>query len=285
MVLGMPAFTPTPTGAPDAVSGSRMRRGFRSPDSVTSPFPRRGRAARQDRSNRRIRFGKPGGRTVGTRPSSSAGLSGWLRGRRRLAIALLLSLAAGLAVHQLTPAPTHTVTVIAAARDLPVGATLATADLISLRIPPQLQAPGMFTEPPELAGKQLASPVLQGQIFATTQLLGQGLLTGAPKGFSAVPLRLADAASIRLLSPGQLVKIVKSSEAVGATGSETASEVLADAVAVLWTSGNGGQSSQWPGSGETEGLVVVAASPAEAGRLAGASSQGKLFFVLVGAGP
>lgn len=221
---------------------------------------------------------------AGARNSSSPRISGWMRGRRRLIIALLLSLAAGLAVHQLTPAPTHTVTVLAATHDLPAGATLAPGDLMPLHVPPEILAAGMFTDPPELAGKQLASPVLKNQIFTATQLLGQGLLTGAPEGFAAVPLRLADPASIQLLSPGQLVKIVRSSD--GSFGSSgVASEVLADAVAVLWTAGNGSQGSQWPGSGETEGLVVVAAGPPEAERLAGASSQGKLFFVLVGAGP
>lgn len=239
--------------------------------------------ATSPRSNRTTRFTPAGTRKLGSRHRPPVGFAAWMRGRRRLAIALLLSVAAGLAVHQLTPAPSYTVTVLAAARDLPAGATLASTDLVQLRIPPELLVAGMFTDLPELSGKQLASPVLQSQIFTATQLLGQGLLAGAPQGFAAVPLRLADPASIQLLSPGQLVKIVKSTD--GSFGSGTASEVLADAVAVLWTSGNDGQSSEWPGSGETEGLVVVAAGPAEAERLAGASSQGKLFFVLVGAGP
>lgn len=220
---------------------------------------------------------------AGARRHSSPSILGWLRGRRRLAIAVLLCLAAGLSVHQLTPAPTNTVTVLAAARDLPAGAILGVTDLMQLRIPPELLVDGTFTEPPDLAGKQLASPVLQSQILTTTQLLGQGLLTGAPEGSAAVPLRMADPASIQLLSPGQLVNIVKSSD--GGYGSGVPSEVLAEDVAVLWTSGKGGQSSEWLGSGETEGLVVVAASPAQAGRLAGASTQGKLFFVMVGGGP
>jgi hypothetical protein len=42
-------------------------------------------------------------------------LSGWLNRNRRLAVALLLCVAAGLAVQQLTPAPTNTVAAVAAA--------------------------------------------------------------------------------------------------------------------------------------------------------------------------
>lgn len=233
----------------------------------------------------RTRPGKPH-RTaydVRGRPGSGIGSIGsWFRGKRRLAIALLFCCAAGLTVHQLTPAPTDTVTVLAAARDLPAGASLAATDLVRLSVPPELVVEGTFTESSDLAGKQLASPVLRSQILTTTQLLGQGLLAGAEAGSTAVPLRMADPASIQLLSPGQLVNIVKSSD--GSYGTGAPSEVLAQAVAVLWTSGKGGQSSEWLGSGETEGLVVVAASPSQAERLAGASSQGKLFFVMVGAG-
>lgn len=232
--------------------------------------------------NRR-RFEKPANSAFSYgRASAPTGMSAWLRRRRRLAIALLLCIAAGLAVHQLTPAPTNTVTVLGAARDLPAGATLAPMDLTELHIPPALVVHGTFSEPPDLAGKQLASPVLKGQILAATHLLGQGLLAGTAEGSAAVPVRMADPASIQLLSPGQLVNIVKASDT--GYGNTTQSEVLAESVAVLWTSGKGGQSSEWLGSGETEGLVVVAASPSQAEHLAGASSQGKLFFVMVGTG-
>jgi hypothetical protein len=66
-------------------------------------------------------------------------------------------------------------------------------------------------------------------------------------------------------------------------GQAAESEVLAASVPVLWTSGQGGKTGQWLGTGETEGLMVVAAGPDQARRLAGSSTQGKLFFVLVGA--
>ncbi|HSO89738.1 MAG TPA: flagellar biosynthesis protein FlgA, partial [Arthrobacter sp.] len=64
-----------------------------------------------------------------------------------------------------------------------------------------------------------------------------------------------------------------------------ASEVLAAAVPVLWTSEHGSGAGQWLATGETDGLLVVAADAEQAGRLAGASTQGKLFFVLVAAAP
>lgn len=207
-------------------------------------------------------------------------LTGWLTRNRRLVVALLLCLAAGIAVHQLTPAPAHSVTAIAAARDLPAGAALGGSDLTAVRIPPSLLAAGSFTETSGLEGKQLAAPLRKGQLLSDAQLVGPGLLTGAPPGSAAVPLRMADPASIQLVSPGQLVNVVLTN----GNGYEQASssKVLASSVPVLWTSGQEGQSGQWLGTGDSDGLIVVAATPSQASALAGASTQGKLFFVLVG---
>jgi Flp pilus assembly protein CpaB len=169
---------------------------------------------------------------------------------------------------------------LAAARDLPAGTALAAADLMPVKIPPQMVHPGTVTGAGEATGMQLAAPLRKGQLLTDSQLLGPGLLTGSPPGSAAVPLRMADPSSIQLVSPGQLVNVVLT----GATGYDQSSpsEVLAASVPVLWTSGQGGKTGQWLGTAETDGLIVVAAAPDQAARLAGASTQGKLFFVLVG---
>ncbi|YCH19613.1 RcpC/CpaB family pilus assembly protein [Arthrobacter sp. D1-29] len=208
-------------------------------------------------------------------------MAAWLSRNRRLAVALLLCLSAGIAVNQLTPAPADSVTALAAARDLPAGMALTLPDLEEVQIPPRLAISGAPQKSIDLEGKQLAAPLRKGQLVADSQLLGPGLLAGTPPGSAAVPLRMADPSSIQLVSPGQLVNVVLT----GANGHDQRSppEVLASAVPVLWTSGQGGKTGEWLGTGETDGLIVVAASPDQAARLAGASTQGKLFFVLVGA--
>lgn len=218
-------------------------------------------------------------RATGHRPIPHR-LAGWLSRNRRLAVALLLCTAAASTVHQLTPAPLHTVTGLAAARDLPAGSALAPADLARVQVPPDMMAAGFLDQESELAGKQLAAPLRKGQLLTDAQLLGPGLLAGTPPGSAAVPLRMADPSSIQLVSPGQLVNVVLT--AANGFDQQAPSEVLATAVPVLWTSGKGGQSGQWLGTAETDGLIVVAASAGQAARLAGASTQGKLFFVLVG---
>ena len=198
-------------------------------------------------------------------------------------MALLLCIAAGLAVHQLTPAPPHTVSAVAAARDLPAGETLGPDDLTVLSVPRGLVPAGSYGSTDSLQGKQLAVALRKGQLLSDSQLLGPGLLAGSPPGSAAVPLRMADPASIQLLSPGQLVNVVMTT----GTGFDqpAASQVLAAAVPVLWTSRHGSAAGQWLATAETEGLLVVAADAEQARRLAGASTQGKLFFVLVGAIP
>lgn len=210
-------------------------------------------------------------------------LTAWLNRNRRLTVALLLCVAAGIAVHQLTPAPADTVMALAAARDLPAGTALTGSDVVTLRIPPGVVPEGSFTDSAAVQGKQLAAPLRKGQLLSETQLLGPGLLAGTPPGSAAVPLRMADPSSIQLVSPGQLVNVVLTSE--NGNDQKLPSEILASAVPVLWTSSQGGKTGQWLGTGETDGLLVVAATPKQASRLAGASTQGKLFFVLVGPDP
>jgi Flp pilus assembly protein CpaB len=157
---------------------------------------------------------------------------------------------------------------------------VAAQDLEEVHIPPGLMTAGAIRDGSGVAGKQLAAPLRKGQLVTDAQLLGPGLLAGTPPGSAAVPLRMADPSSIQLVSPGQLVNVVLT----GANGydQQSPSEVLASAVPVLWTSGQGGKTGQWLGTGETDGLIVVAANAAQAARLAGASTKGKLFFVLVG---
>ena len=216
------------------------------------------------------------------RPSQRR-LRGWLNRNRRLVAALLFCVPAGLTVQQLAPAPADTVVAFAAAADLPAGKTLEPGDVSSISVPPGLVPAGNPGSAAAFEGKQLAAPLRQGQLLTDAQILGPGLLAGSPPGSAAVPLRMADPASIQLVSPGQLVNVVLT----GGDGFEPAgeSQILAEAVPVLWTSAQGGQAGPWPATAETDGLVVVAAAADQARRLAGASTQGKLFFVLVAAAP
>ena len=225
------------------------------------------------------RFGRNGQRVQAGQRGHRPGFGSWLARNRRLAVALLLCVAAGIAVQQLTPASEQRVSILVAARDLPTGTSLTATDFSSVEVPPDLAIGGASDTVDAFVGRQLASPLGRGQIPSESSLLGPGLLTGAPVGSAAVPLRMADPSSIQLLSPGQLVTVVLT--ASGSYDETRQSQILAGPVPVLWTSAQGGKPGEWLGTGDTDGLVVVAADPQQAEKLAGASTQGKLFFVLV----
>ena len=234
------------------------------------------RLGRASRTSSRSAFAQ-GRRWGNGRPR--ANLASLVSRHRRLTIALLLCLATGIAVQQLTPASEQRIGILVAARDLAAGSSLAESDFIMMGVPRDLAISGALQDASSLAGRQLASPLAKGQIPTETDLLGPGLLTGAPAGSAAVPLRMADPSSIQLLSPGQLVTVVLTG--TGSYDEQRPSQVLAGPLPVLWTSIQGGKAGQWLGTTDTDGLVVVSANPEQAEKLAGASTQGKLFFVLV----
>lgn len=192
--------------------------------------------------------------------------------------------AAGLTVHQLTPAQAVQTGVVTAVRDLAAGEVLDASALSVTQLDPQVVPKGTYSSPAQLVGKQLAAPLRSGQILTDAALLGPGLLIGAPPGTVAVPLRITDSSTVQLVRTGERVDVVVSA----GNGYERAveSHTAAEDVVVLWTSATGGARTGgggkgWLGSDEAEGLVVVAADAAQANSLAGAASKGKVSLVLV----
>lgn len=233
------------------------------------------------------------GRTAKYRPPGAAAtghpsgtLPRWVIRHRRLLAALLFCCAAGLGVHQLTPADAARVQVVVAGSDLAAGQVLDPASLTLADVPPGIAPAAAYTAVAELSGKQLAAPVRTGEILTDAALVGPGLLIGAPAGTVAVPLRVTDPETVQLVRPGERVNVVVSS----GNGYERAIESIlaAEDVVVLWTSaagaGSGGNTAAgggWLGSTDAEGLVVIAAAPGQAEALAGASARGKVSLVLV----
>ncbi len=171
--------------------------------------------------------------------------------RRRLLAALLTGVAALAAVRAATPPPPPTVAVTVAARDLPAGAVLTTADLSTERLP----AGGV---PDDLAatavGRVLAAPVTRGEPLTAVRLVGPGLAR-AQAGQAVLPVRLSDAGVAALLRPGDEVDLMATDPASGAT------RVLADGVTVLAVP----EEVEPPSGRATPGaLVVVGLPPADA---------------------
>ncbi|MEV8146363.1 RcpC/CpaB family pilus assembly protein [Specibacter sp. NPDC078709] len=213
--------------------------------------------------------------------------------RRRLLAALLLCLAAAIAVQQLTPSAPATVEVLVTVRDLPAGHTLAHHDVTMTAVAPVIVPDGAFASAPlspaiispaingqpVWLGRQLSGPVRRGEVLTDASMLGNELLIGSPPGTQAVPVRVSDPATLSLLSQGQLVTVVLSRSETMA--GPVQNEILAIAVPVLWTPELAQSSSGLLPAQNVEGMVVVAASGEQALQLAGASTHGKVFLILV----
>ena len=194
---------------------------------------------------------------------------------RRLLAAGLLAGSAAFALQALDPQPPPTRGVVAAARDLPAGSRLGADDLTTVRLPPATLPDGALRSEGETRGRTLVSAVRRGEPLTDARVVGQPLLTDLGAGMVATPVRIADAATVRLLRPGDVVDVL----AAGGGEVVAPARLVAAAVRVVtvprtrdgaFDAGTGG------------GLVLLATSGPTAARLAGAAVTDRLSLVLRG---
>lgn len=125
---------------------------------------------------------------------------------RRLLAALLAATATALALHALRPSQAPSVRVLAAARDLPAGKILTEADLRALRLPPAAVPSGALRA--GAAGHVLAAPMRRGEPLTDARLLDDSLTRSRVPGTVAAPIRIADAATVRLVRPGTRIDVL-----------------------------------------------------------------------------
>lgn len=199
--------------------------------------------------------------------------------RRRVATAVLLSLALTLVLVRFSPPEARTAPVVTAARELAVGTVVSAEHLAVTRYPRGLVPEGAVPDPAQLAGRTLAGAATPGQPLTEAAVVGPGLLTGQPAGITAVTLRIGDPGVLRHVRSGDHVDVVHLPDgAVAGDGS-----VLGRGLPVLWvSSGAGGEDAGLLSDGpDDEGLVVVGAPHAEAAGLAGVTGAGRTTVVLV----
>ncbi|MGV9770789.1 RcpC/CpaB family pilus assembly protein [Streptosporangium sp. NPDC003464] len=190
-----------------------------------------------------------------------------LLGRRhRLIAAVVAALAMACALIGLRP-DTASVTVLAAARDLP-GGTLEAADLKAVALRPDTVPDGVVRPGAPVAGRVLAGPMRRGEPLTDLRLLGPGLLAAHGPGTVATPVRVADPQSARLLSPGDVVDVLAASSTwEGAVPART----VAEDVTVITTP---------DGEPDRGALIVLATTSEQAVRLASAQAGGHLSITI-----
>lgn len=193
--------------------------------------------------------------------------------RRRLLAGLCAAGAVALSLDALAPPRPHLDVVLTAARDLPAGSTLATADLALVEVPSGLVPDGALRPGAEVVGRALAGPVRRGETLTDARLVGPSLLdavTGAGD-VVAVPVRLGDRDAAGLVRAGDRVDVLAAPLDAG-DGTTPSVEVVASAALVLAVP-------QVTDSGEGS-LLVVAVPPGTARDLARAATTSRLSLAL-----
>lgn len=196
-----------------------------------------------------------------------------LGGRRRLVAVALLAVAALTGLKAVTPKPPPTVTVWAAAHDLTGGRPLALPDLTKLALPLAAVPAGALRSTAGIVGRLLAAPVRRGEPLTDVRLLGPSLLATLPTpGLVAIPIRVADgSAAAAVIKAGDLVDVLEVADP--STGGPRHPRTVATKVPVLTVPSIGDGS-------DGAGLVVLAATPAQAAALAQASAGARLTLTI-----
>jgi Flp pilus assembly protein CpaB len=184
---------------------------------------------------------------------------------RRLLAAAFAAAAAALALTATTPHPVG-VRVWVAARDLPTGRVLSSADVILRPLPRAAVPSGVVPSP---RGRALSSPLRRGEPVTDARLSTGGPLAQSDPMMVATPIRLADAAVARLLRPGYRVDVLSAREEGPLPARTVASSVVVLAVPK-------------PDPDTDEGaLIVIRTDRTQAAALARASVDSRLSITVV----
>jgi Flp pilus assembly protein CpaB len=189
------------------------------------------------------------------------------RFRRPLAAAFAAA-AVGLAVLALRPPAPPSVPVLAAARDLPGGATLHSGDLRSVPLPAAVVPDGAVRSGAVRSGavgRMLTGPVRRGEVLTDVRLAGGGLLGGQGSGTVATPVRIADAGAAGLLHSGDRVDVLAAAQSPDGTVPPGRARAVALGVPVLAV-----PPAPAGAAGDQGALIVLATTREQARVLAGA---------------
>ncbi|MET8141351.1 RcpC/CpaB family pilus assembly protein [Sphaerisporangium sp. NPDC005288] len=225
--------------------------------------------------------------------------------RRRRLVAVALA-ALGTACVGLAVRPAPSVAILAAAHDLGAGA-LSVSDLTVVHLPEETVPDGALRPGAWVAGRVLTAPARRGEPITDLRLLGPALIDAYGPGLLATPVRVTDAASARLLRPGDVIDVIASSsawddlapppaadpatsappdhgDAPSATPVRTSTAAQAVTVIAVpsgprWSGASAGDTA------ETGALVVLATTPGQAARLAQAGTGSRLSITIHGHTP
>ncbi|GAA1198434.1 SAF domain-containing protein [Prauserella alba] len=186
---------------------------------------------------------------------------------RRVMAAALLLLAVLIAARPAAAGDDTTLPTLVFARDVSLGSTLRAGDVRVVDVPVDLRPSGALRKPDAVTGQHLVGVAREGEPVTDARLLDR---TPTPNGTVTVPVRLNDPDIASLLHAGSHVDIVVPG---AGTADVPAKQVLASEVPVLSVLMPDSPGSASPGSSSDAPLVLVAARPEPAARLAAVAAD------------
>jgi pilus assembly protein CpaB len=174
--------------------------------------------------------------------------------------------------------------VVAAQRDLGIGAQITENDLKLVSLPPESLPSGVFNTPQEIVGRGVVQPIFQNELILASKIAGAnsgaGLPPIIPPGMRALSVRVNEVIAVAGFTiPGTRVDVLLTGNPTKEGGSDkvTTTTVLQN-VQVLAA----GQKLQRDAEGKPENIAVITllVSPEDAQKLTLASNEGKIQLAL-----
>jgi len=190
--------------------------------------------------------------------------------RRRPLAALSAAVAVAAGLQAASPAAPARTLVLTAAHDIGAGVVVQTDDLRRTPYAPDTVPAGAVLQEGAAVGRTTTGPVRTGEPMTDVRLVTASLLEGYP-GLAAVPVRIGDTGSVRLLRVGDRVDLL----AADPRG-DTPASVLGRDVPVLAIPREGEQS-----PGLANGALVVVGVPATTTRAVAQASVSSYLSVVL----
>ena len=166
------------------------------------------------------------------------------------------------------PGPGSQTKVLVATDALSAGTTLSASDFTQKTLPNDFAWSTLQVEPNDLVGRVLAHSISPNQPIGSSDLIGQGLLTGLPENYVAVSLPVSSSTSASLLNVGNVIDVYGSSNDGFNTG------VLIASRARILANPSVAKGSMFSGGSATSSIIVGVDSAAAISIAGSATNQG-----------
>jgi Flp pilus assembly protein CpaB len=166
------------------------------------------------------------------------------------------------------PSPGSQTKVLVATSPLSAGTTLTASDFAQRTLPDDFAWSTLQAQPSDLVGRVLAHSIAANQPISSSDLIGQGLLTGLPENYVAVSIPVSTNTSASLLNVGNEIDVYGSSNDGFDAG------VLIASRARILAIPSSGKGSMFSGGSITSSIIVGVDSVAAISIAGNVSNQG-----------